>query len=149
MRKFFAVIFFFVLIVFLAVTYGLHEKSEATLAESKTIAKESDDFILHLQVNDDDGDAIKVLHSIQYNGKEKVELQHQAPLVSVSLLGRNHDFTGSYVKKEMEEGNIYRPQKAITLPVPEDNECHLYIKAKFLVDGKMKTIHHVEELKFQ
>ncbi|GAB3793093.1 hypothetical protein [Virgibacillus kimchii] len=147
MRKYF--IFLFLLVtVFLVITYGQFQSSRTALSENKTIAKESDDFILHVQVNDD-GEEIEVLHSIQYKGKKKVEIQHQTPLVSVSLHDHNHDFTGSYVKKSMEEGNIYRPQKAANLPLPSEDECNLYIQAKFTVNDEWKVINHVEELKFK
>ncbi|WP_164217914.1 hypothetical protein [Virgibacillus sp. YIM 98842] len=149
MRKSVALLLFLIIIISLGLTYGQFEKSNAnTLTENKMISKESDDFILHVQINDDEK-GIEVLYSIQYNGEERVEIQHQSPLVSVSFFDHGHDFTGSYVKKEMEEGNIYHPQKAAVLSSPNKNECNLYIKAKFEVDGEIKIINHVEALEFK
>jgi hypothetical protein len=148
MKKVFGILILLAFIALIVYTYGNFSKSYATLSENKMIAKESDNFILHVQVNDNE-EGVEVLHSIQYTGKGQVEIRHQSPLVSVSLLDHNHDFTGSYVMKAMEEGNIYHPQKAAILSVPHKDECNLYIKARFEVDGEMKIINHVEELQFK
>jgi len=147
-KKSAAIFILLAIIILIGYTYGGFKKSYATLTENKTISKESDNFILHIQVNDDE-EGVEVLHSIQYTGKDKVEIQHQTPLVSVSLDDSKHDFTGSYVIKPMEEGNIYHPQEAEILSVPYLIECELHIKAKFEVDGERKVISHVEELKFE
>lgn len=146
MKKYYALLILLFAVILIGFTYESLNKSHPTLAESKTIAKVSDDFILHAQVNDNE-EGVEVLHSLQYTGNEKVKIQHQTPLVSVSFADHNHDFTGSYVIKTMEEGNIYYPQKDI-LSVPESEECNLYMKARFDVDGERKVINHTEKLEF-
>ena len=150
MRKIFALLLFLIIIVSIGIIYyGQFEKSNAnTLTEDKMIAKESDDFILHVQMNGVE-EGIEVLHSIQYNGQKKVEIQHQSPLISVSFFEHDHDFTGSYVQKEMVIGDIYHPQKATVLSAPNRDTFNLYIQAKFEVDGEVQVINHVEELEFE
>jgi len=140
---------FLIIIILLGFTYSIFTKSYVTLTENKTISKSLDDFILHVRVNDNK-DGVEVMHSIQYTGEDSVEIQHQTPLVSVSMVNAKHDFTGSYVTKPMEEGDIYHsPQKADILSSLNKNECNLYVKAKFQVEGEKKVIEHVEELTFK
>lgn len=83
-----------------------------TLSENKSISKALGDFTLHVRVN-----GVEVMHL-----KDSVEIQHQNPLVSVSLLNAKHDFTGSYVTKPMEERDIYHSQKADILSSLNKNE---------------------------
>ncbi|MFA1818748.1 hypothetical protein ACDX78_00875 [Virgibacillus oceani] len=148
MKKVIGILLLLAIIVSVGYTYGGFTKSYATLSENKTIAKALDDFILHVRVNDNE-DGIEVKHSIQYTGKDNVEIKHQTPLISVSLLNDQHDFTGSYVIKSMEGGDIYHSQEADILSLPYENESDLYIKARFYVNDEMKSIEHVEELKFE
>src|SRR5690625_7311503 len=75
---------FLIIIILLGFTYSIFTKSYVTLTENKTISKSLDDFILHVRVNDNK-DGVEVMHSIQYTGEDSVEIQHQTPLVSVSM----------------------------------------------------------------
>ncbi|PAV28801.1 hypothetical protein CIL05_14330 [Virgibacillus profundi] len=122
-------------------------KPEAKLAESKIAEKQVDDFILHMRVNETEK-GIQVLQSIQYVGKEIVEIKHQSPLVSVSLLNRNHDYTGSTVSKALKKGDVY-PGEEIIFPSPKKGECNLYLQARFNVNGEEVSIDHVEKLFFE
>lgn len=118
-----------------------------SLTAASSASKQVDDFILHLRVEEVE-EGIQVLQSLQYVGAEEIIIEHQTPLVSVSLLDNNHDFTGNRVSKALNKGNIY-PQQAIFFPSPEKGECNLYVKARFDVEGKSIMIRHVEKLLFK
>lgn len=91
---------------------------------------------------------IEVHHSLQYIGEGAVEILHQTPLISVSLLDKNHDFTGSLIQKKLNKGNIYYQESKILSPIDVKGECNLYVRAKFLVNNKLVNIDHVEPLMF-
>ncbi|WP_430786296.1 hypothetical protein VBD025_13425 [Virgibacillus flavescens] len=109
---------------------------------------EEKDFIVHIRVEEID-EEIKVYRSLQYTGDETVEIEHQTPLISISLRNKNHDFTGSRVKKVMESGDSYYPQKAKLISKPQEGEYTLYCLAEFQVDGESRSIEHTENLIFE
>lgn len=119
-----------------------------SLVSSQVGSAEMKDFIVHIRVEEID-DEIKVYRSLQYIGNETVEIEHQAPLISISLQNKNHDFTGSRVKKVMESGDSYYPQKAKLIGKPEEGEYTLYCLAEFQVDGEQRRIMHTEKLIFE
>ncbi|WP_010649629.1 hypothetical protein [Oceanobacillus massiliensis] len=108
---------------------------------------EAEDFLLHLRIEEIEG-GIQIQHSLQYIGADRIIIEHQTPLVSVSYNEFNHDFTGSHVSMELDSGDIY-PQLNALLPFPEHNKDTLYIQANFTANGKRIQIEHVEELNFQ
>ncbi|WP_085992542.1 hypothetical protein [Oceanobacillus senegalensis] len=123
-------------------TYG----KGVTLEEEKAIDKKFEDFILHMKVEQAPR-GIYVHQSLQYVGRNPIEIKHQTPLISVSLDNQNHDFTGSLVTRELHRGNIYY-QDTISLPRKQRGECNLYIKARFIANGEIVDIQHVENLMF-
>lgn len=118
-----------------------------SLTTASSASKQVDDFILHLRVEEVE-EGIQVLQSLQYVGEEEIIIEHQTPLVSVSLLHNNHDFIGNSVSKVLNKGNIY-PQQAVIFPSPEKGECNLYVKARFVVEGEPIIIKHVKKLLFK
>ena len=82
-----------------------HE-GQSGIKYEKVFSSRQDDFILHIRV-EEMNKGIRILRSLQYVGKDTVEIKHQTPLISVSLQNRNHDYTGSTVKKTLKTGNIY------------------------------------------
>ncbi len=123
-----------------------NQDSTPRLDEEKVAEKKVDDFILHMKVERATS-GVEVHHSLQYIGEQTIEVQHQTPLVSFSLHEKNHDFTGSLVSKMMRTGNIYY-QESVTVPISETGESNLYVKARFLANGELVNIEHVEELMF-
>ncbi|WP_404452412.1 hypothetical protein LG329_18815 [Virgibacillus necropolis] len=121
---------------------------KATLVANQGGSKKIEDFILHIRVEEED-QKIKVYRSLQYIGEESIEIEHQTPLISVSLGHKNHDFTGSKVKEDMTDGDSYYPQKAKTIKIPKKGRYTLYCIARFEINGREKTIEHTEELVFE
>lgn len=119
-----------------------------TLVSSEAGSTEIKDFILHIRVEEAE-EQIKIYRSLQYIGSETVEIQHQTPLISVSLRQKNHDFTGSRVNKVLDYGDSYYPQKAKAIEVKKEGEYTLYCLAEFKVNGESKIIEHTEELLFE
>lgn len=121
---------------------------KATLVTNQAGLKESGNFTLHIRVEEVE-QGIKVYRSLQYMGKEKIEIEHQTPLISISLGHKNHDFTGSTVTEEMNYGNSYYPQKAKIIKISKKGEYTLYCLAEFRLNGKKIQIEHTEELLFE
>ncbi|MFC2949448.1 hypothetical protein [Virgibacillus sediminis] len=130
----------------LAVTYIFIQEEPVTLAEEKSAYKQNGEFILRIKVEGAEPDII-VHQSLQYIGEEPVEIKHRTPLVSVSLFHRNHDYTGSFMSRKMEKGDIHH-QDAVAITVDEKGKQNLYIQARFRADGDEMEIDHVEELMF-
>ncbi|MFD1039045.1 hypothetical protein ACFQ3N_11690 [Virgibacillus byunsanensis] len=125
--------------------YWGSNQANATLTDNITTKKQVDDFTLHIRIEKID-DGFQVFRSIQYTGDESVEIEHQTPLVSVSLKNKNHDFTGSNVTKVLGEGNSYYPQNAKVFTSQEEGEYPIYFHARFTVNGECFEIEHVHEL---
>lgn len=140
------IFFFLVLAIFIGGWYFV-TGNQGSLSAAISSSKQVEDFILHVRVEETDN-GIRVLQSLQYVGKEEIVIEHQTPLVSVSFLHDNHDYTGSSVSKVLNEGNIY-PQKIVSFPSPEKGECNLYVNARFNVGNERFLIEHVEELLFE
>ncbi|HLT54611.1 MAG TPA: hypothetical protein VK057_00705 [Bacillota bacterium] len=122
-----------------------HE-GQSGIKYEKVFSSRQDDFILHIRV-EEMNKGIRILRSLQYVGKDTVEIKHQTPLISVSLQNRNHDYTGSTVKKTLKTGNIYY-QEPVIIDVPIEKESELYVQAKFSVDDEWIYMNHVETLIF-
>lgn len=116
------------------------------LVHEKAIHKQVGDFIVYIKV-EGAKDGIKVLNSLQYVGEKPIEIKHQTPLVSICLGQKNHDYTGSLVTKRLQEGSIYY-QEEETLQTELEGENNLYVKARFIADGELVSIDHVEKLVF-
>lgn len=140
---------FIVSICLLAILFIVWNGSgKATLVKSQAGTKKVEDFVLHIRVEEVEGQ-VAVFRSLQYIGEESIEIEHQTPLISVSLNPKNHDFTGSTVKKVMRSGDSYYPQKAKRMKISEEGEYVLYCLAKFQVNGEKKKIKHTEVLRMQ
>ncbi|KKE79003.1 hypothetical protein NSA56_17530 [Oceanobacillus caeni] len=126
---------------------SLYGEEEGVLEKEKVIEKKANDFVIHMKVEREKS-GIEVHHSLQYIGEGAVEILHQTPLISVSLLDKNHDFTGSLIQKKLNKGNIYYQESKILSPIDVKGECNLYVRAKFLVNNKLVNIDHVEPLMF-
>ncbi|MFD1849223.1 hypothetical protein [Oceanobacillus bengalensis] len=131
----------------LIIGYAVHLSEAGSLITEKAQVKQVGDFILHMKV-EKANNGINVFQSLQYVGEEPIEIEHQTPLISVSLGNKNHDFTGSMVSKRLEMGNIYRQEKVKLLPKVK-GESDLHMKANFHVEGEKVTIEHVEKLIFE
>lgn len=142
-----AVLSLIVIICLLGIIYWQFGQVNAKLVESKEIKKQQGNFILHMRVDETDN-GIQVLRSLQYVGEDTIEIDHQTPLISVSISNENHDFTGSLVTKTMNSGNIY-PQEKLLFEAPDEGECNLYVQARFNADGKEVLIDHIEKLLFK
>lgn len=144
-----SLIVFIVFISVLAILFtGWNGFGNASLVASQSGSKEIENFILHIRI-EEVNEEITVFRSLQYIGDGSVEIEHQTPLISISLSRKNHDFTGSTVKEVMKSGDSYYPQKAKIMKVPKKGEYILYCLAEFQVDGKIKKIEHTEELTFE
>ncbi|MGY0692173.1 hypothetical protein ACW2QC_05175 [Virgibacillus sp. FSP13] len=142
-------LFSLIIVVFLAgVSYWLFAREHVKLAADKNGSKQVGDFILHIRVERVD-DGVQVYRSIQYMGKEPIEMKHNTPLISVSLANKNHDYTGSPVTKELEEGDSYHPQDTIIFKPPSKGKYDLHCQAKFTVNGEEMIIDHTEKLEFK
>ncbi|WP_249869950.1 hypothetical protein [Oceanobacillus saliphilus] len=122
-------------------------KGKETLVTATSTINGAEDFLLHLRV-EEANKGIQIQRSLQYIGKEKVLIEHRTPLVSVSYNKSNHDFTGSFISKELNKGDIYDAHD-VTLPYPESKDNNIYIHASFISNGKQINIDHVEQLTFQ
>ncbi|RKQ37320.1 hypothetical protein [Oceanobacillus halophilus] len=140
------IIVFILFLVFFVYIFASAQGEVTRLDKEKSIEKKLDDFILHMKVERGDN-GIKIHHSLQYVGDESIRIEHQTPLVSISLQTKNHDFTGSMVPKYLQKGSIYY-QEPVTLSTEGKGEKNLYVKAKFLADGEPVNIEHVETLRF-
>ncbi|MFZ3578751.1 hypothetical protein [Virgibacillus sp. DJP39] len=122
---------------------------KTTLVSNRTGSTQFGDFTLHIRVEEENHE-VKVFRSIQYRGEKPVEIKHQTPLISVSLGKKNHDFTGSTLKKTLNPGNSYYPQSARIMKVPEKAGVYtLYCLAEFELDGKIEKIEYSEKLTFE
>ncbi len=138
-----------IIVIFLAgVSYWVFARDHAKLAADKNGSKQAGDFILHIRVERVE-DGVQVYRSIQYMGKEPVEVKHNTPLISVSLANKNHDYTGSPVKKVLGEGDSYHPQDTFTFKPPKKGKYNLHCQAKFTANGKDVVIDHTEKLEFK
>ncbi|WP_068672543.1 hypothetical protein [Oceanobacillus sp. Castelsardo] len=145
MKKKGLIIFILFTSFFILISLCMDEKG--VLEKEKVIEKKVDDFVIHMKVEREKS-GIEVHHSLQYLGEDTIEILHQTPLISVSLLNKNHDFTGSLVHKKMEKGNIYYQEPKTLSQIDKKGEWNLYVKAKFLVNNKLVNIEHVEPLMF-
>ncbi|WP_088049976.1 hypothetical protein [Virgibacillus dakarensis] len=143
------VLFFIVFIICLSgFSLWAFSRGNAQLVTDKSSSKRAGDFILHVRVERADK-GIKVYRSIQYVGKEPIEIQHNTPLIAVSLAYKNHDYTGSPVTKVLKEGGSYHPQDAAIIKQTKKGSYNLYCKAKFTVEGEKVVIDHTEKLIFE
>ncbi|MFC3039925.1 hypothetical protein ACFOGI_06635 [Virgibacillus xinjiangensis] len=134
-------------LIFIGWLYFPFLEEERDLQEERYIKKESGEFVLHVKIGRKE-DKIEVLRSLQYLGKESIEIEHRTPLASVSFGHRNHDFTGSPVHRRLNSGDIYLPKTDAIFSLNEENACKVYIHAEFTADGEEVVIDHAEELPF-
>lgn len=140
------VIYLLLIFIMIGIGLGLLLGKPGNLASSKSVLQETDDFLLHVRV-EEEKEGIKVLHSIQYMGEGTIEMMHQEPLISVFLNDGQHQFTGESTTKKMERGAIY-PQNEVIFPAQRKGTSDLHIHAQFTLDGEEINIEHVEELVF-
>ncbi|HLS10305.1 hypothetical protein [Lentibacillus sp.] len=148
MRKWIVAITGVGLITLFVSFYWLNVRADAELANNKTMEIQEGDFILHIRAERSDG-GFQVFRAIQYVGDESVEIEHQTPLISVSLSHPNHDYTGNTVSRTLETGNSYHPQDSIQFESPRAGTYTLFCKAEFMADDEQTNITLQEELTFQ
>lgn len=141
-------VFLIFIIILVGFSYWIFARDAAQLVANKNGSKRVDDFILHIDVERMD-EGIQVYRSIQYVGKDPVEIQHQTPLIAISFDRKNFDYTGSPVTKVLDEGESYHPQDAMAFKSPEKGTYNVYVEAKFRVNGEKMIINHTVELEFE
>ncbi|WP_053219854.1 hypothetical protein [Virgibacillus senegalensis] len=137
------------LVVFGAVAvYWFVETSSAKLAEPVQVSKESEDFIMHVQVEKTD-EGFQVLRSLEYTGNEPVVLSHRTPLISLHVNHDTKNFTGSPVTKELNPGDVYHPQEAKIYNPLKKGKHTLFMDCEFFIDGERKNIKAEKEMIFR
>ncbi|MRH41854.1 hypothetical protein GH741_04100 [Aquibacillus halophilus] len=137
------------MLLFISVTiYWFMDTSSAKLVEIVEIQQQKDDFIVHIRVETNDK-GFQILRSLEYTGDEPITIDHRTPLISVSIIQKNHDFTGSHVNKVLNPGNIYHPQKPQSYNSLEEGDYNLYMHSQFFIDGEEVNIFAEKEISFQ
>lgn len=129
--------------------YLLEQTSTTTLAETVSVDKEQDAFILHLRIENND-DGFRILHSLEYVGEEEVSIEHRTPLTYISFNNNRSNFTGSPVSKTLQAGDIYRPEVTSKIYEPLEAGTHtVYIHCQFSKDNQPINIKIEKEIYFQ
>lgn len=126
----------------------INEYGKTTLTRPFSVSEKFEDFIIHIRLEPLD-EGFQVLRAIEYTGEESVEIRHRSPLIQVTVNVDNATFTGSPVKKRMEPGYQYHPQKPLTFDSLVRGEHTLYVHAQFFlgeerIDVKTKKSIHFE-----
>ena len=136
------------LVVGASTVYVLKETGRAKLLETVKLSKQVDDFILHIRV-ESTKEGIQVLRSLEYKGKDSVDLLHRTPLISISL-GRKHpNFTGSPVNKTLNPGDIYYPQESKDYSTLEAGDYTLFVHCQFVLNNELIEIKTDEKVIMQ
>ncbi|MCT2534348.1 hypothetical protein NC661_09840 [Aquibacillus koreensis] len=128
--------------------YWMVESTNAKLVEPIKIKEEFEEFIVHIRVENID-EGIKILRSLEYRGEEPVTIEHRTPLTSVDISKNNNDFTGSFVTKNLNAGDIYRPQEPKVYESPSKGKYTLHMHTQFFIDGEPINITSEEEVVFE
>lgn len=137
------------LVIIVAVGFFAFQKFQsASLAETVILEGQHEDFVVHIQIEPDQ-DGVRVLRSLQYIGDEDITIEHRSPLTQITINTDNAVFTGSTIKKHLQQGSQYYTQEPLRIPALNKGTHVIYVHTQFKKDGEQIDIKSKGEVRFE